>query len=61
MRAYQYAEEHWSPWIGLMSLIYISKHEWTENDEQYWWAISDPGWPEFYPRPAYEALKAMPK
>jgi len=61
VRAYQYAEEHWSPWIGLMSLIYISKHEWTENDEQYWWAISDPGWPEFQPRPAYEALKAMSK
>ena len=61
VRAYQYARENWSPWIGLMSLIYICDHEWTENDEQYWWAITDPGWPEFHPRPAYEALKAMPK
>jgi len=61
VRAYQYAEEHWSPWVGLMSLIYIAKHEWTGNDEQYWWAITNPGWPEFSPRPAYHSVKAMPK
>ena len=61
VRAYQYAKENWSPWIGLMSLIYIAKHEWTENDEQYWWSITYPGWPEFKPRPAYDALKNMPK
>ena len=61
VRAYQYAKTHWSPWMGLMSLIYIAKHEWTWNDEQYWWAITYPGWPEFSPRPAYNALKAMPK
>ncbi|NLG51126.1 MAG: cellulase family glycosylhydrolase [Chloroflexi bacterium] len=61
VRAYQYAKEHWSPWIGLMSLIYICDPDWTENHEQYWWAISDPGWPEFHARPAYNALKAMPK
>ncbi|MFP3897000.1 MAG: cellulase family glycosylhydrolase [Anaerolineales bacterium] len=61
VRAYQYAEENWSPWIGLMSLIYICDAEWTPEDEQYWWAITYPGWPEFKPRPAYTALKAMPK
>jgi hypothetical protein len=61
VRAYRYAKEHWSPWIGLMSLIYISDHEWTPDDEQYWWAITYPGWPEFKPRPAYESVKAMPK
>jgi hypothetical protein len=61
VRAYRYAKEHWSPWIGLMSLIYISDHEWTPDDEQYWWAITYPGWPEFKSRPAYEAVKAMPK
>jgi len=59
--AYQYASEHWSPWIGLMSLIYVADPDWTENDEQYWWAITDPGWPVFKPRPAYVALKAMAK
>ncbi len=61
VRAYQYAKKNWSPWIGLMSLIYISDPDWTRDNEQYWWAISDPGWPEFKPRPAYDALKAMPK
>lgn len=61
VRAYQYAKQNWSPWIGLMNLIYIADHEWTPDHEQYWWAISDPGWPEFKPRPAYNAVKAMPK
>ncbi|MGQ9683421.1 MAG: cellulase family glycosylhydrolase, partial [Anaerolineae bacterium] len=61
VRAYQYAKKNWSPWIGLMSLIYICNHDWTENDEQYWWAITYPGYPELKPRPAYNALKAMPK
>ena len=61
VRAYQFARDHWSPWIGLMSLIYIADHEWTPDHEQYWWAISTPGYPEFNPRPAYAALKAMAK
>lgn len=61
VRAYRYAKQNWSPWIGLMSLIYICDPDWTEKDEQYWWAISYPSYPEFKPRPAYIALKAMPK
>lgn len=61
VRAYQYAKKNWSPWIGLMSLIYVADHEWTEANEQYWWAITEPGYPELKARPAYEALKAMPK
>ena len=61
VRAFRYAKEHWSPWIGLMSLIYIADPGWSDKDEQYWWAITYPGWPDFKPRPAYTALKAMPK
>lgn len=61
VRAYQYAKTHWAPWIGLMSLIYIADPFWTEKDEQYWWAITSPGYPDLVPRPAYNALKAMPK
>jgi len=61
VRAYQYAKEHWSPWIGLMSLIYIADPDWTEEDEQYWWAITYPDYPETRVRLAYEMLKAMPK
>ncbi len=61
VRAYQYAEENWSPWIGVMNLIYVANPDWTPEDEQYWWAITEPSYPEFQPRPAYLALKEMPK
>ncbi len=61
VRAYQYAYEHWSPWIGLMSALTLADPGWTENDEQYWWAISYPDWPKNRLRPAYYALQAMPK
>jgi hypothetical protein len=61
VRAFQYAEEHWSPWIGLMTVISIADPEWTEADEQYWWAITEPGWPDSRLRPAYEALRDMEK
>jgi polysaccharide biosynthesis protein PslG len=59
--AYQYARQHWSPWIGLMSLIYIADPDWTPDNEQYWWAITEPSYPTFVPRPAYTALKDMVK
>ncbi len=61
VRAYQWAKDNWSPWMGLMSLIYIADPDWTEDMEQYWWAISEPGYPDFRPRPAYIRLKEMPK
>ncbi len=59
VRAYQYAAEHWSPWIGLITAIYIADYDWRpETHEQYWWAIV---LPDGTPRLAYEALRAMPK
>jgi len=61
VRAYQWAKDNWSPWIGLMSLIYIADPDWTEDHEQFWWAISEPGYPDFRPRAAYLRLKEMPK
>ncbi len=61
VRAYQYAKAHWSPWIGVMSLIYMPNPDWTEDKEEYWWAIALPSYPGFSPRPAYTALKNMPK
>ena len=61
MRAYQFAKQNWSPWIGVMSLIYMADPDWTPNDEQYWWAITTPSYPELSPRPAYIALSNMPK
>ena len=58
VRAYQWAGEHWAPWMGPMFLIYLADSGWTEADEQYWWCITNP---DGSPRPAYEALRAMPK
>jgi hypothetical protein len=42
VRAYQYAKQHWQPWIGVMSLIYMPDAKWTKNDEQFWWSVMEP-------------------
>ncbi len=60
-RAYQYAAENWQPWIGLMSLITMPNIDWlddgnAQDEEQYWWAIMDPGYPDTFWRPAYIEL-----
>lgn len=60
-RAYAYAKEHWRPWIGVMSLIYVADPQWTMNDEQTYWSIVYPTYPQFTPAPAYFGLKTMPK
>jgi hypothetical protein len=63
VRAYQFARQNWDPWIGLMSMVYIADPEWTQDQEQYWWAITRPTPPGDPPilLPAYEALKEMDK
>jgi hypothetical protein len=61
VRAYKYAEEHWQPWVALMSTIYIADSDWTEESEEYWWAITYPQYPTPKVKPAYTALQAMPK
>jgi len=58
VRAYQWARDHWSDWIGLMSLIYVADPDWTAENEEYWWAITNP---DGTPRPAYKAVKGMNK
>jgi len=58
VRAYQWAKQNWSPWVGVMSAIYIADPNWTQDNEQYWWAVTNP---DGTTRPAYEALKMMPK
>jgi hypothetical protein len=58
--AYWWAREHWQPWIGIMTTIYISDPYWTPEDEEYWWSLTFPGWPEATLRPAYEALSQLP-
>jgi hypothetical protein len=61
VRAYKWAEEHWQPWIGVMNLIYIADSGWSEEREEYWWAITYPQYPTPRVKPAYNALRDMPK
>jgi hypothetical protein len=57
--AYAWARENWQPWIGLITTIFMADADWQpELHEQYWWSITEP---DGTPRPAYEALKNMPK
>jgi hypothetical protein len=56
VRAYRWAAEYWRPWIGIMSLIFMPSTDWTEKDEQYWWSIMEPGYPDNRWRPAYMKL-----
>jgi polysaccharide biosynthesis protein PslG len=51
--AFKWAREKWSPWIGVMNLWNLSAPGWTQNNEEYWWSISNP---DGSPRPAYNAL-----
>jgi hypothetical protein len=62
-RMYQYAKQHWSPWMGLMVTIFIADPAWTEADEQYWWSLTRPVFSGDPPvtLPVYEALKRMEK
>ncbi len=61
VRAYAWAKNYWSPWIGPMIALSIPQFDWKEDNEQYWWAVIDPVYPQTRTRPAFDALKAMPK
>lgn len=54
VQSFQYARQHWAPWIGLMTVIYIPDPSWTPQQEEYWWSITNP---DGTPRPAYNVLK----
>jgi hypothetical protein len=54
VKAMQYAKQNWSQWAGPMVVLYIPEPEWTANDEQYYWSITNP---DGTVRPAYNALK----
>jgi hypothetical protein len=61
VRAFRYAREHWSPWVGVMVVVYLADPSWTPDHEQYWWAITEPHLWELRLRPAYGALRDMEK
>ncbi len=59
VRAFQYAQKSWAPWIGAMSAIYLCDPGWTAKDEQYYWALTDP---DGKPRVSYDLIKGnLPK
>ena len=60
-RAYAYAIEHWQPWIGVMSLIYVANPAWHMDTEETYWSIVYPYYPEARVAPAYEGLKKLEK
>ncbi len=51
--AYQWAAQHWAPWIGVMCLWTMPDPGWNSQDEKYWWAILNPDGSN---RPAYDRL-----
>jgi hypothetical protein len=58
--AYRYAAEHWRPWVGLITAIYIADISWTPDDEEYWWAVNIAGYNSGWRgRPAYYHLSWM--
>lgn len=71
VRAFQYAHEHWAPWVGPMFVWNMPDPKWTPENEEFWWSIVDPFWwgsgsdTENWSggglRPAYEAVKEMEK
>jgi hypothetical protein len=55
IQAFQYARQHWSPWIGVMTLWTLADPSWTPQREEYWWAIDNP---DGTPRAALDAVRA---
>jgi hypothetical protein len=56
LTAFQYARDHWQPWIGVMTLWTVPDPTWTTEREEYWWAITNA---DGTARPAYtNILKA---
>jgi hypothetical protein len=54
VKAFEYARQHWSPWIGVMTLWTLSDPTWTPDREEYWWAIDNP---DGTPRAALTAVR----
>jgi hypothetical protein len=54
--SFQCARQNWQPWMSFMTVIYIPDPAWTQQDEQYWWSITNP---DGSARPAYTALKNL--
>lgn len=58
VEAYAYAAQHWRPWVGLMSAIYMADPSWEMQNEEFWWSIIRP---DGRGRPAFIKLANMAK
>jgi hypothetical protein len=54
LKAYDYARMNWTPWIGVMTLWTLADPDWTQQREEYWWAVTNP---DGTPRPAFTAVR----
>ena len=54
IKAFQYARQNWSPWIGVMTLWTLADPTWKPDREEYWWAIDNP---DGTPRAALTAVR----
>ena len=54
VEAYRWALDHWSPWIGVMTLWNLPAPDWGPDREEYWWSIANP---DGTSRPAYTKLQ----
>ena len=52
--AFLYARQHWTPWIGVMTVWNVPDPTWTAEREEFWWSITSP---DGSPRDAYTRLK----
>ena len=53
VEAFRFANQRWSPWIGMMALWTVASPQWEDTDEQVWWAVTNP---DGTSRPAYDRL-----
>ena len=58
VKAHEYIAENWRPWVGLVTTIYLADPNWTENDEEYYFAVTEP---DLATRAAYIELQNMAK
>ncbi len=56
--AYVYAATHWRPWVGLVTALYFADPAWTEADEEYWFALTNP---DLSTREGFQHLQNMAK
>ena len=53
--AYRWANQNWSPWIGVMALWTLPDPRWDASREELWWAVGNPDGTD---RPALMRLRA---